>query len=139
MSTELSPLASVQQKIQDRIKGEFVSLIPDEMWEQMVRTVVHDFTTDKPNRYNHSQLPDPAPIKTMIKAEIEELVKGRIKVELDKAANSQWDAMAGRVVSEAVKELASTHFKTILESMQSYLVEAAVQAAVMSMRNSMMR
>lgn len=50
MSTnQLATMASVQEKVKDRIQTAFLDLIPPEMWDQMVSQHINDFVkTDLP-------------------------------------------------------------------------------------------
>lgn len=143
-TTDVAPLTTVQEKIKDKIKGEFVALIPDDMWEKMVASVVSDFTTDQPQRdYNgrvdNSKPLIPSPMKAMIRAEIEALAKAKLKAEIDMLGAVTWDGYGRQVASEAVNKLIDDHFPALLASVQSGMVEMAVMQAVNHMRNSMMR
>lgn len=138
MSTDISPLATVQQKIQDRIKAEFVSLIPEEMWTAMVDGVITDFTTDKPGRYNSDPIIK-SPMKALINDEIGKLAKEAVMAELAKIAQPQWDERGQKIVSEAIKQMVSTNYNEMLASINQQMVEMAVMMAVNNLRNSLMR
>jgi hypothetical protein len=45
MNTEVATMASIQEKVKERIQASFVDLIPQEMWEGMVQQHLKDFTT----------------------------------------------------------------------------------------------
>lgn len=136
MTTEVAPLQSVQDTIKDRIKSEFANLIPDEMWQRMVESVVKDFTTDKHDSYRgHAE----SPMKTMIRTEIEAIAKAKIKDELENLAAPDWDRHGQMVVSEALKKMIAENFATILGSVQQGMVEMIVQNTVAQIRNNMSR
>jgi hypothetical protein len=144
MSTEIAPLASVQEQIKNKIKGEFANLIPDEMWAQMVQSVVAEFTADQPHRdYNgrvdNSKPVTPSPMKKLIRDEIDAMAKAKLKAEIDKLGASTWDGYGKQVASQAVSKLIDDHFPELLASVQAGMVEMAVMQAVNHMRNSMMR
>lgn len=140
MSNEISPLASVQEKIQDKIKAEFVNLIPDEMWSSMVNSVIDDFTNDvKLDSYGRRDQQYVSPIKKMIRAEIDAMAQAAVKAELERLGAGHWDSMGRQVAGEAMKTLVAEHFNDILASVQSGMVNMAVFHAVNQMRQSMMR
>lgn len=138
MAAELTPLQSIQDNIRDRIKAEFVNLIPDEAWTAMVQSVVTEFTTDTRDRYN-SSLPHTSPMKAMIRGELEAIAKGHLKTELDRLAVGSWNASGQQIASEAIRTLIAEHFPAILASVQAGMVEMAVMTATNHMRNAMQR
>ena len=132
MTKEIAPMTAVQDKIKDRIRSEFVDLIPDEMWASMVQAVVNDFTTDKANRYSGPA--EPAPIKKMIRDEIEAICKEQIAKELRKHQAS-FDGVGARVVAEATKELIEKNAPAMLAAMQAGMTQMMVDSAINALRN----
>jgi hypothetical protein len=140
MANEVSTLQSVQDNIKSRIKAEFVNLIPDEMWSRMVAEVVSDFTKDRienPNSYSARR--QEAPIKMLIREQIEAIAKTHIMANLDELTRAHWDSHGQLVASEALKKMIAEHFPVILASIQAGFTEMIVQNAVNHIRNSMQR
>lgn len=136
MATDLAPLASVQDAIKARIKAEFVNLIPDDMWKALVEEVVTDFITDKQrDRWDTKQT---APIKEIVRKELEEQSRTYLKAEIDRLGPNMWNN-GSSVVSEALRKLIADNFKDLLASTQAAMVDVAVQLAVNHMRQSMQR
>lgn len=132
MTNELSPLQSVQDSIRDRIKAEFVNLIPDEMWTKMVSEVVENFQSKKDNR-GYDQEP---PVKKMIREAIEAQAKDKIAEALSQVMAGTWDNFGQQVVGDAMQELIAKHFDVILKEVQSGMVSFTIMQTVNHMRNS---
>lgn len=47
--------STLMQGVKDRIKSEFVSLIPDEQWQQMIKTEVDKFFKETEKGYSNIQ------------------------------------------------------------------------------------
>lgn len=133
MSNEITPMQAVQDKIKTRIQDEFVSLIPDEMFANMVASVIKDFTTDKPATY-HGHSPTPSPLKQMIKAEIETKAKEAILKELAKLDDGHWNSYGQRVAGDAIKKFIAENFNEMLRSIQGQMVDMSVMMALQKMR-----
>jgi vacuolar-type H+-ATPase subunit E/Vma4 len=134
MTTDISPLTTVQEKIKGRIRSEFVDLIPDEMWAAMVQSVVNDFTREKVSPYDRNKT-EPSPLAAMIRSEIEAICKEKIAEELRKHQAS-WDGYGQRTVSEATAEMIRDHTPAMLAAMQAGMTQMMVQGAIQSLRNS---
>lgn len=134
MGNDVAPLTAVQEKIKDRIKDEFVSLIPDEMWSQMVQAVVDDFTRGKTDR--HSSSTTEAPMKRMIREAIEEMCREKIKAELAQHV-ATWDGYGRRTVAEATEKMIREHASQMLAATQAGMTSALVDNAIQNLRQSM--
>lgn len=55
MSSQLAKFdpSTLMQGVKDRIKSEFVSLIPDEQWNEMVQKEINDFFKEKETGYSN--------------------------------------------------------------------------------------
>lgn len=132
MTNEISPMQSVQEKIKARIQADFVNLIPDEMWDQLVSSTLSEFRSPKDAR-GYDQVP---PIKKMIDEAIRDQAKTAIQDALSRVHVGTWDNVGNRVVGEAMKKLIKEHFDEVLKSVQAGMVEFAVMAATNHMRNA---
>ncbi|MBO9108740.1 hypothetical protein J5288_08495 [Agrobacterium sp. S2/73] len=139
MTNDISPLSAVQDNIKEKIKAEFVNLIPDEMWTAMVCSVVADFTSDvRKNHYGHETGEQISPFKKIIRDEIEATIKASLKAKLDEVGAPRWGAMGERVMSDAMKKMIEDHFEALLVSVNAGMVQMTVMSAVNNLRNSMM-
>lgn len=135
MTNEISPMQSVQDRIADKIKAEFVDLMPPEVWKQLVEAQLQAFQS-KTTSYGHSQ---EAPIAKLIREAIEAEAKTALKTQLDLVFTNTWvDANGKQVLGDAMKALIAEHFDTILASVQAGMVQQAVMFATQSMRNAIM-
>ena len=132
MTNEISPMQSVQEKIKARIQADFVNLIPDEMWDQLVSSTIAEFRSDRDHRGDR-QVP---PIKKMIQTALHEQAQTAIREALDRVHVGTWDVAGNRAVGEAMKKLIDEHFDDVLKSVQAGMVEFAVMAATNHMRNA---
>lgn len=135
MGTELEPLAKVQDQIRERIKAEFASLIPDEMWTQLVQSVVKDFTSDTPGQYGHRER-NMSPVKKLIADAIEAEAKQHVAVALD-TLRPQWGGYGEEIVTTAVKKLVADNFEELLKSAQHGMVSFVVALAIQKLRDGM--
>jgi len=120
MSTEITSMASLQDKVKERIKASFLDLIPPEMWEGLVQAQLHEFTK--------VELPK------LVKAEAEARLKVLLGAEFTK---SEWQA---RWVGGSTGELASSMVTNILKEVAPELVSALfggmAQRVVSDIRNN---
>lgn len=78
MATEVAAMASIQDRVRDRIKEAFVDLIPAEMWEQMVKAEIEAFTK--------KELPE------LVRHEAREAIKSMLAEEFKKPGwQARWD------------------------------------------------
>ncbi|MDH7801292.1 MULTISPECIES: hypothetical protein [unclassified Rhizobium] len=134
----IAPLSQVQENIRNKIKAEFVNLIPDEMWSAMVASVVEDFTSNVEERYGRMEKRE-SPMKRMIREEIEAQVKASIKAKIDALGQSTWDGLGERIMSDAMNKLIAEHFETVLASVNAGMTSMMINAAINNLRQSMMR
>jgi hypothetical protein len=134
MSSEVSALTTVQEKIKGRIRSEFVDLIPDEMWAAMVQSVVNEFTRDKVSPYDRHKT-EPSPLAALIRSEIEAICKEKIAEELRKH-QATWDGYGQRTVNEATAQMIRDQTPILLAAMQAGMTQMMVQSAIQSLRNS---
>ena len=133
MSTEIAPLQAVQDQIKDRIKSEFVSLIPDEAWAAMVQSVIKDFTS--PIKSYNSNPDKPSPMAQLILDEVTAIAKTKVVAELNRLDQGAWDHFGQKTASEAVIKLVTEHMPTIMGSIQSSMANMLVMNAVAKIRN----
>lgn len=138
MAQEIDVLKSVQEQIKDRIKNEFASLIPDEMWEKMIGEVTKTFFEDKVESWSGGQRVYVSPFKLIIKEEIEARAKAAAKVYLDTIAPYS-DGSGGLVVNDALKKMLAENMGDLLTASQAGFTNWMVQNAIQSLRNNLNR
>lgn len=108
--TEVATMATVQEKVKERIRASFLDLIPPELWEGMVQAELHNFTKNELPKIIHEE----ASLK----------LREALKTEFKKPEwMGQWDnfgekpsQFAAQVVREAAPELVNAMFGRIAQS-----------------------
>lgn len=138
MSNDIAPMQSIQAKIQDRIKSEFVNLIPDEVWEQMVASVVNDFTRDPPPKDQYGRSTGAmSPIKAIIHKAIEDQVRAAVAEKLNLYTQPEWDERGQALINKAMRTLIEENFEALLLSVNGGMVSMMVNTAMQNLRNSL--
>lgn len=127
MSTAVTTFEGIQNTIKDRIKGEFISLIPDEAWTGLVQGVIDDFTKSK-------RLGDPSPLQQLITDEIKVIAKQSIAAQLNKLDASAWSAYGEKTANDAVIALVTEHMPAIMSSIQTSMANMMVMNALAKIR-----
>lgn len=126
---------SLSDLVRDRIQKDFVSLIPEENWKELVEGTIKIFTQKKDRGHrgndNFRQTSD---LEELILADLTERTKVIIKAELSKSEyQSMWDGMGQQVASEVVQQLCEKHGQRIFTHMIGTMVSNVMQ----SMRHGM--
>ena len=130
---------SVKDLVTERIRANFVQLIPEDVFTAMVAKELNDFTAERTvdggyNRRTSSQFRD------IIRAELEAQFKALVKEELSKPefSASLWErvpgtqGMTGPVPSLFVQEL----IRQAMPDMFTHIMGFMVQEQLNNMRNS---
>lgn len=107
MTKELSTTVSVADRISERIRAEFVSLISEEEWDALIQREVRSFTTPPERRY-HSDTPALSPLGGMVREALAAVARERIAAEIDKLGNLQGPEgqdLVRQLVTECAAEL----------------------------------
>lgn len=100
MSTELTEI-DLAARIRERIRDEFLNLIPDEKWDAFIEKSIREFTTDVvANRGSYNEKVIKAPISTIIDKEVER--RARLFIHNRVNALSIPDTEIGRLVQDAL-------------------------------------
>lgn len=121
----VATLASVQEKVRERIQATFVDLIPEELWAGMVHAQIHEITK--------TALPK------LVHEEAEKKLRALIVAEFSKQEwSGYWDShsallgpKASEMVTEAVKKAAP--------ELVAALFSRFAQGIVMDLRNNIQR
>lgn len=121
-NTQLAPMASIQERVKERIQATFVDLIPQEMWEGMVQQHLDEFTN--------------VTLPVLVRKAAEERAAGMLREILSKPEWSShiYDQM-GPKPSEMVLEIVKQAAPDLVAS----LFGRIVQTTVMEIRNNPMR
>ena len=95
--------AKLMDGVRDRIKATFVSLIPDDQWERLVKKEIDDFFMERVNQssyHNHNY----SYFGEMVRKELVLLTTEKVrKLVIEKYVSSGWDN-DGPILSEALQE-----------------------------------
>ena len=126
MQTEATPLAMVnnlRDKISERIREQFVELIPDEHWKALVDAEIKRFT-ERDRDYNRKEIP--SALERLIQDALAEQFREHIKTELAKPEyQKQWgegEYSAGEFVSVFLQK----HADSLIKSVFGNVVQQAV-------------
>lgn len=123
-------LQTVHQKIADKIRSAFVDLIPPEAWREMVTKEIKWFQEDA---RTYGRDVDPAPLRLMIRRELQETFKAHVKAEVGKPEYFPGMPKANGLCGpgEAVKAIVAGLLPQIIQEMMG----SFVQDYVNKMRN----
>lgn len=123
---------NVRDVIAERIKTQFIDLMPDDVFKKHVQTEIDDFFKAKKNQYNH-QGPATSLFQKIIQAEIESRFKALIKSELDKPEfQGTWDGKR-QVAGEAIEKMIARLVPDLVTATFTEVVERVVS----NIRNQM--
>jgi len=113
MSKELTPMQSLQEKMQSHIREKFAEIVPEEVWKGLTDKVISE--------YVENQLPK------MVKEEMAAMATAKIKAMLSSPEFEQtWDGFKG-YQSEGMKklliEVAPEMFAQIFKNMAQQIAQ----------------
>lgn len=111
-------MASVQEKVKERIQASFMDLIPPEMWEGMVQQHLNEFTRDM--------------LPRLVKEEAEKRLREMLTVEFQKP---EWTEKWGVNGVEA-SEMLSTVLKEAAPNLVAAMFSQLAANIVMDLRNN---
>lgn len=127
MENELATIGDISEKIRERIQSEFVTLVPKEMWERLVKKEVEWFLADTGYRKN-----EPSRLKTMVRRELEKMFIEQVRSQLNEMQGS-WGANNKMQAGEAVKAMV----KEIAPELWELAISGVVQRAIEGFRNNL--
>lgn len=114
--------------IKDRIRAEFVQMIPAEQFTEMVRSVVNSYTT-KSEHYNSRQ--SFSDFDSTVKRELEDATKKEVVKLLDSPEwTGKWNGQ-NQEASDAVKSALAEHGAKILNTWLGNAFQQMIQNARM--------
>lgn len=106
--------ATLMQGVRDRIKSTFVSLIPDEQWESMIKKEIQEFFEPTKDRYNNYQ--QMSSFSKVCNEVLADITKGQISDILKKYESTIWNNNE-LVMSDTLKDLLLKNASEIFTAM----------------------
>jgi hypothetical protein len=128
MTTEIKQFDASQAmaSVKERIKDAFVSLIPDEQWEQMVKKEVGSYFEVKTEGYQRGQSSDfTMDVHQVLKAEVDK----RVKEYLQSNFTTVWDQNGVAKCNQKVEEMITKNAGKILAEMIGGSIQMMLQNA----------
>lgn len=117
--------------VRDRIKAEFVGMIPEEAWKQMVAAEVKKFFEQSQAPAYHDRQMLPSGFQKIVWEEMDKEIRARMKTFLSSEEwNCRWEGGTKKDASEAVAKIVVEKSGEIL----SAILKGAIQSAVEEMR-----
>lgn len=115
---------NIMQTVKDRIKATFVSLIPDEKWNEMVKNEIDDFFKEKEISYHRTYKSN---FQQLVREEISAECKKRIVEYLGgKEFAVVWKSNGQLAVSDAVQEILIKNSSKIFAEMFGVMFDNAL-------------
>ena len=100
--------ATLMQGVKDRIKSTFVSLIPDEQWDQMCQKEIDIFFSYRPALDNWNRKTEPS--RTEFEKIVDQMLTDKARQEIVKFLDGEdfqvtWETNGKPVLSAAMKKL----------------------------------
>src|SRR5438876_11157179 len=80
--------SKLMQGVKDRIKSTFVSLIPDDKWDELVKTEIDAWF--KKETYNNRYNQQVSSFQIVVEETLKELAKEKVKSVFLEYTNTQW-------------------------------------------------
>jgi hypothetical protein len=121
--------STLMQGVKDRIKATFVSLIPDEQWDQMCKREIDDFFSSRPRSYNNNSYSEfTMVVNRVLEEETKKKIKEIIQSHPDFSTSGVWNE---GTVSESIKvkliESAPMIFTRVIENMMASTIQQMKQ------------
>lgn len=114
--------STLMRGVKDRIKSEFVSLIPDDQWKEMIKKEVDAFFQERDSYPNRQRVSD---FTILVNTVLQEEAKARLHSYLSSPEfNTTYDQYGQPIASEAVKKLMVENSGTILMAMFGGIISA---------------
>jgi hypothetical protein len=124
--------SKLMDAVRDRIKAEFVGLIPEDAWKQMVKAEVDRFfKTEDMYSYGYSDRKAlPSQFQRVVWDTLQEDTKARVKAFLESPEwSGEWDGNGQRKAGEAVKKIVVEKSGEIVASLLANAMQQTIEAA----------
>ena len=137
--TAKSLAASLQEKVEHKIRDAFIDLVTDEQWREMTAAALKRFTEPVrvPRTYNRGAYDKPSPFDEIVNEVVSQRLRERLTEELAKPEyfSTDWCERAGVMMptpGDAVKEMV----KELAPELVLALFQGVVHEAVERMRTA---
>lgn len=125
--------ARLMDAVRDRIKAEFVGLIPEDAWKAMVKAEVERFFKAE-DVYNYGYGSDrkalPSQFQRVVWDALQEDTKARVKAFLSSPEwEGEWDGQGNRKAGEAVKKIVVEKSGEIVAALLAGVIQQTIEAA----------
>ena len=137
MSNEVQKFdpSTLMQGVKDRIKSEFVSLIPDDQWSQMIQKESDDFFRQKETGYS-SNRQYASDFGILVRDELRKEAQKRLAEYLSSPEfNTMYGEHGQPVAAQKVKELIVENSGLILQNMFGGMFSIMIQDFANQLRN----
>lgn len=125
---------TLMSAVRDRIKGEFIGLIPDDAWTSLIKAEAEKFFEKKQNSGYSDRAPLPSDFQSIVWKELETATKAKMQEFLaSEEWTGKWDGQrnaAGAAVRALVVEKSGEIMANVLGH--------AMQSTIEEMKNRMM-
>lgn len=106
--------SDILKDVKDKIRAEFVNLIPDEKWEALVKNAVDSWFEKKETRYNTTERV--SHFDYFVNSLLQEECKERVKEYFNSPEwQGQWDGEGGLEPSDMMKKIIIENSPKIIE------------------------
>jgi hypothetical protein len=115
------------KNVKDKIKDAFVTLIPDEQWNEMVKKEIDSYFKQTEARYDNRQYV--SDFTRDVHSVLQQEVKNRVKTYLNDNFNATWYDNGVPVCNAKVEEMITKNAGKILSDMIGGTIQMALQGA----------
>ena len=127
--------SALMDGVKDRIKATFISLIPDEAWEQIVKKEIDNWMTIKKRGYRSTE--EYSDFSIVVQGELRKRAAESIQKIIGEFEEYSWDQEGRQLVNENVKKLILENADSILLSIIGSMIQAAVNNLKYSLKDLM--
>ena len=120
------------KNVKDKIKDAFVSLIPDDQWDSMVKAEIDRYFKEESEGYGERGRS--SNFTKDVRSVLSDEVKTRVKKYLDDNFNSVWDSNGVPICNEKVGEFIEQNAGKVLQNMIGDIFRMALSNAGYSLR-----
>ena len=122
--SNLPTQTTIAEKVAERIRDQFLELVPADEFQRMVEAQIKWFTTKPPKTYSHSPETE-SPLEKLLRDELRTHYADAVKKAVSEWHGS-WDQYGKATATDAVKKLVTENADAILASMMAGVVQAAL-------------
>ena len=115
------------KSVKDRMKDSFVTLIPDEQWEQMIKKEIDSyFQAESIDSYNRKYI---SKFSEDVHVLLQQEAQGRVKKYMNENFQAAWDCRGNEICGKIVKEIILNNSGELLKNMIGGIIHNAFASA----------